>query len=388
MKIVFDANPICADKLTGIGYSQKEICRALMDLYPDETYQMNYFSLTDRKGKHKRMSKYIKGNTDLKEFPLLSAGIYKLIYGFVPLPYRMMFGRGDITHFFNFLIPPGVKGKKVCTIHDLAFIRYPDTVNLRTRRMLHLNIKRTIKRADKIFVVSEFTGKELKELYGVGDSKICVVYNAIDRELYRPITMDEQGKGILKKYGIEDKNYILYLGTIEPRKNLERLITAYARTVEKLKRCEKDIPPLVLAGKLGWYYDKILERIKAEGIEDRVKMPGYVPDEDKPYLYSSALAFAFPSLYEGFGMPVIEAMACGAPVLTSNVSSLPEVAGNCAVLCDPLSEFSIAKGLYRLITEPELREELTEKGLERSRHFTWEESAKKTYEVYRSLLGK
>lgn len=386
MKIVFDGNPVCADKLTGIGTLQHEICREIIKQYPENSYTFNYFSLTDKTGKKQRMSKYISESTKLRAFPLLSAGIYKLLYGFIPIPYRALFGKGEITHFFNFLIPPGVKGKKVCTIHDFAFKRYPETVTLRTRKMLDAQLGKTIKRADLIFVDSEFTEKELKELYGTENKRICVVYAGVDRERFRPVSEGDESRAVLDKYGLGDKNYFLYLGTIEPRKNLERLVIAYARTAEKLERCGKDVPMLALTGKLGWYYDKILERIKTEGIGERVKLLGYVPDDEKPFLYSRAKAFVFPSLYEGFGMPVIEAMACGTPVLTSDAASLPEISGGCALLCDPLSEYSIAKGMYRLATEPGLCVQLSESGEEWSRRFTWEESARKTYEAYKSLF--
>ena len=386
MKIVFDANPICQDRLTGIGILESEICRELIKQHPENSYVFNYFSLTDKNAKKQRMSRYISENTRLRTFPLLSSGIYKLLYGFIPLPYRGLFGKGDITHFFNFLIPPGVKGKKVCTIHDFAFIRYPETVTLRTRKMLQYQLGKTIKRADLIFVNSRFTEKELKELYGAQDKKVRVVYAGVDRALFRRRAYDGESRKILDKYGLEDKNYFLYLGTIEPRKNLERLVIGYARAAEKLERCGKDVPALALTGKLGWYYDKILERIKTEGVEKRIRLLGYVPDSEKPLLYSRSRAFVFPSLYEGFGMPVIEAMACGAPVLTSDAASLPEISGENAILCDPLSEYSIAKGLYRLATEPELCERLSRDGEEWSKRYTWEESAKNTYDAYKSLF--
>lgn len=386
MKIVFDANPVCADKLTGIGIFEREICREIMRQHPENSYIFNYFSLTDKSGKRQRMDKYISDNAKLKTFPLLSAGIYKMLYGFVPIPYRALFGKGDISHFFNFLIPPGVKGKKVCTIHDFAFIRYPETVTVRTKKILSYQLGKTIKRADLIFVDSLFTEKELKELYGAENKNICVVYAGVDRERFRPVPLNNESGSVLGKYGLEDKNYFLYLGTIEPRKNLERLVMAYARTAEKLERCGKEVPLLALTGKLGWYYDKILEAIKTEGIEARVRLLGYVPDEEKSCLYSRAKAFVFPSLYEGFGMPVIEAMACGTPVLTSEAASLPEISGGNALLCDPFSEYSIAKGMYRLATEPELCEKLSKDGEKWSERFTWEESARKTYDAYMSLF--
>lgn len=388
MKIQFDGTPLCSELLTGIGTYEKELCSRITAAHKKDEFEYSFFSFLGEIEKEKIMSKYRAGNVKLKAFPFLTAGIYKLIQGVFPLPYRFMFGkRNDVTHFFNFLVPPGVKGKTIVTVHDFGFIRYPETVTLRTRIMLKLRMKRSVKRSDRIIVISEFTANELTELYGVPREKMTVIYCGVDMEKFSQLP-SEKCAAMLNKIGLEDKKYFLYLGTIEPRKNIYAMVGAYAKTVKKLLSEGKEVYPLVLAGKLGWYYDEILKRIRAEGIEKRIILPGYLSEEDKVRLYSRARAFVFPSIYEGFGIPVIEAMACGTPVLTANASSLPEVAGDAALLCDPKSEMEIADGMYRLATDDALCERLSEAGYQRAKMFSWEKEAEKLYEIYKSLVNE
>ena len=388
MRIQFDGVPICNEKLTGIGTYEKELCTRIVERHPNDEFEYTFFSLNGRKAKKKIMKQYESKNAKITGFPLLSAGLYKLIQGVFPLPYSILFGKkNDVTHFFNFLIPPGAKGKKVVTVHDFGFIRYPETVTRRTRIMLKSRLKRSIKRSDKIIVISEFTAKEFTELYGVPKEKMSVIYCGVDTEKFHKIECEDECAEILKAKGLKDKGYFLYLGTIEPRKNIYALVGAYAKMVKRLESEGKEAYPLVLAGKLGWYYDKILERIKAEGIEDRIILPGYLSEYEKVCLYSRARAFVFPSLYEGFGIPILEAMACGAPVLTANAASLPEVAGDAALLCDPKSEDDIAECMYALATDDSLCEKLEAAGYMRAKLFTWEKEADKLYDIYTSLLS-
>ncbi len=389
MRINFDAEPICAAQPTGIGMVEIELCKRIIKNHPEDEYLFTCFSLRNTAEKREMIKKRSNEKVKVKVFPLLSSGLYKMIGSVLPLPYRLFFGgKSEITHFFNFIIPLGVKGKKICTIHDFAFKRYPETVNLKTRKFLEYRIKKTIKRADKIVVVSKFTADELTELYGVPSEKIAVIYNGVDFNLYNENVSRERIDKVLEKRELSDGNYFFYLGTIEPRKNIYRMVGAYAKCVSRLKSEGKEAPRLVLGGKLGWYYDEILERIKRENIEGSIRLLGYVDENEKPELYSGALAFLFPSLYEGFGLPIAEAMACGAPVLTSNSTSLSEIAGESAVLCDPLSEDDIAEGMYRLATEPRLREELSKAGLRRAKEFDWDTSAEKLYELYKSVINE
>lgn len=389
MKIAFDAEPLCSEQPTGIGMVEIELCRRIVEKHPENKYVCTCFSLRKSGEKKKRIKERIGEDTDVRVFPLLSSGLYKMIGSVLPLPYGAFFGRrSDVTHFFNFIIPFGVKGKKICTVHDLAFKRYPETVTLRTRRYLEYRMKKTIKRADKIVVVSKFTADELTELYGVPREKIAVIYNGVDFNKYNGSVARKKSDAVLGKRELRYGEYLFYLGTIEPRKNISRMIGAYAACVKRLKAEGRTVPPLVLGGKLGWYYDGILERIKSEGMEEHIKLLGYVDEDEKPALYSGALAFVFPSLYEGFGLPIAEAMACGTPVLTSDSTSLAEIAGEGAILCDPLSEDDISDGMYRLITEPDTRERLSKLGREQVKRFDWDASAEQLFELYGEILNE
>ena len=388
MKIRFEATPVASSQLTGIGIHEKELCLAMMEADPENEYEFTYFSAKGRKEKKEIMTQYASDKVKISEFPYMTSGLYRIIQCFFPVPYSWFFrGKPDVTHFFNFLIPPGVKGKAAVTVHDLAFVRYPETVALRTRKLLSLRLKKTLRRADRIFVASEFTGNELSELYGVEKEKMTVVYAGVDRRIFKKRDRSEC-LSVLDKFGVEYRNYFLYLGTIEPRKNLKRLVLAYGETCRKLKSEGREVPAFVVAGRLGWYFDEIKEAIEKESNDGRIIMPGYLTEEEKSVLYSGARAFLFPSLYEGFGIPVLEAMACGVPVLTSNVSSLPEVAGDSALLCDPFSQDEISDGIYRLTVDENLCKELSDKGYERSKLFSWKKSAEIILEEYRKISGK
>jgi glycosyltransferase involved in cell wall biosynthesis len=208
------------------------------------------------------------------------------------------------------------------------------------------------------------------------------VYIGIDFSFYKRATADII-ESIKKKYNING-DYILYLGTLEPRKNLERLIEAYAA----VKESEKAAPLLVIAGGKGWLYESIFETVKRFGIENSVIFTGYVPDADKPALLSGAKVFCFPSLYEGFGMPPLEAMACGTPVLTSNVASLPEVCGDAAYYVNPLLVSEIEQGIKQLCFNEELRNNLIQKGEERVKLFSWDKIAEQLHNLYQELVNE
>jgi glycosyltransferase involved in cell wall biosynthesis len=194
---------------------------------------------------------------------------------------------------------------------------------------------------------------------------------------------------VRQKYDLPER-FILYVGTIEPRKNLTALLEAYAALMERLSVC--DLRPalsdvrLVIVGKKGWLYEGFFRRLHELGLEDRVLFTGYVPDEDLPAIYSAADLFVFPSLYEGFGLPVLEAMACGTPVIASNASSLPEVAGEAGIMIAPHDVRGLAEAMERLLMDKQLRAELRARGLERAKQFTWERAAAMTLEVYQDAL--
>lgn len=382
LNITFDATPLISEKITGIGWCEVGQTQTVARLFPENKYEYSFFT----SGKNERTEKarsFAKDNITLN-YSDFSGYLYRAVSTFLPVPYSFFFGKhSDITHFFNYIVPPFVHGKKVVTVHDMVYKAFPETVRGRTRFMLETGLKKSMKRADIIVTDSEFSKREIIKYFPEYNGKIRVVPCGVDCERFRPCGNPETIEKVKKSLEIEG-DYFLYVGTIEPRKNLVRLIRAY----NVFTRHVKNPPVLVLAGAKGWLYDDIFALVKKLRLEKQVIFTKYVPSEDMTPLICGATAFVFPSLYEGFGMPPLEAMACGVPVLTSGEASLPEVTGDCAVICDAYSVKSIAKGMYRLYKNPDLRKDLSRRGLERAKLFTWENSAEKLYEVYRELADE
>lgn len=380
MNINFDAVPICSDKITGIGWCEVGQTQTLAKLHPEHEYEYSFFTSGDKE-RVKRVKKFAGKSIKLNTSDF-SGYLYRAASTFLPIPYSFFFGRkNDITHFFNYIVPPFVHGKKVVTVHDMVYKAFPETVRGRTRFMLETGLKRSMKRADIIVTDSEFSKSEILKYFPQHEHKIRVVPCGVDLERFHPCDEPERIPEVKRSLEING-DYFLYLGTIEPRKNLERLISAYAAFAKKIG---ENAPKLVLAGGKGWLDNGIYSRVEKLGMTKNIIFTKYVPSEDMNPLMCGALAFVFPSIYEGFGMPPLEAMACGVPVLTSGEASLPEVTGDCAVICDAYSVKSIAQGLYRLYSDEKLRAELSCKGLERAKGFTWERSAEMLLNVYREL---
>jgi len=384
MRIAFDMQPLFDDEKTGVGYYGDELARGLIKANPGSKFVLNYFAFRNAPQKRGKAEKYAAGNTEFCECRFFPARFYRLLSALLPMPYSLFFrNNADLTHFFNYIVPPFVKGKAAVTIHDMVLRRFPETMSFKTRKMLELNLAKTIRRADLVLTDSEFSKKEILHFYNCAEGKIEVIYAGVDRERYAPdVPAGEIERAKLNNH-IKGE-YILYLGTLEPRKNIERLIEAYAA----LKKGRDNIPVLVIAGRKGWLFETIFERVKRLNVEDSVIFTGYVSDADKPALLAGAKFFCFPSLYEGFGMPPLEAMACGTPVLASNAASLPEVCGDAAVLVDPYSAEEIAKGMETLCFDAGLREELRKKGLGQAARFDWADSAGKLYKLYAGVTEK
>ena len=378
MRITFDAVPLCSEKITGIGWCEVGQTNALAKLHPEDRYEYSFFTSGDD-SRTERVRSLAAKNIGINSSSF-SGYLYRAASTFLPVPYSFFFGRkSDVTHFFNYIVPPFVSGKKVVTVHDMVYKAFPDTVRGRTKFMLNMGLKRSMRRADIIVTDSEFSKEEILKYFPRHKRKIRVVPCGVDLERFKPCTDSERISKVKSSLGIEG-DYFLYVGTIEPRKNLRRLIAAYAAFVKKVG---ENSPKLVLAGGKGWLDGEIYASVRKLGLEGKVLFTEYVPAGDMTPLMCGALAFVFPSLYEGFGMPPLEAMACGAPVLTTNAASLPEVVGDCAVICDAYSVKSIAQGLYRLYSDKDLRAQLSRKGIERAKGFTWERSAQMLHDIYR-----
>jgi glycosyltransferase involved in cell wall biosynthesis len=270
----------------------------------------------------------------------------------------------------------------VVTVHDLGYLYYPKAHRFVDRLYLDLSTRYSARVASRVIAVSKATKDDLVRRYGIEPGKITVVYSGCD-EAMRPVEDKATIEKAKARYSVQG-DYVLSVGTLQPRKNLRRLLEAYAMVRKQAEKGET--PCLVIAGKKGWLYNQVFQHVVRLGLESEVIFPGYVPQGDLPALLSGARLFVFPSLYEGFGLPVLEAMACGTPVLCSNVSSLPEVAGNAAFLVDPLDVESMAEAMNRLLQDEGLRAQLVKWGFQRVRRFSWERCAGETLAVLENAL--
>ena len=288
------------------------------------------------------------------------------------------FAKDYVLHSPNFLLMP-YDGKSVTTIHDLSFIRYPQTHPIERIKLLEKHLPISLQRADAIITDSEFIKNEIQELLTVNPDKIHVVPLAVSKK-FQPF---EYGENLvaLKKHKLDGINYLLSVATLEPRKNLNRLLDAYLILPKRIRQEFK----LVIAGARGWLSQDLMAKIKLLVDKGEIISLGYVCDEDLVHIYAGAYGFVLPSLYEGFGLPLLEAMASGVPVLTSNESSLPEVAAGTAILTNAKETESISQGLLQLIEDNIWREKAVIKGLEMAKHFTWERCIEKTINVYRHI---
>ena len=337
MRIAFDGQLFLKGNKTGIAWNAHNLILEL-SRYPENECVIQCFSRGASREQLSQLDEYVEAGCRIERCTWFSQVLYKLLWNFIPIPYSLFFKtNSDVTQFFNFVIPPGVKGKRITIVHDMAYMACPQTVQKKTRNWLRLSMKGTSRRADHIITVSEFSKQEIVNYLQVPPEMITVVPNAVDHKIYHPNYPKYQIKHALEKYHISDE-YFLYLGTIEPRKNISRLIEAYAQLCQE----RKQVPLLVLAGGKGWYYEEIFALVDKYHLKDRVIFTGYVDQKDCPLLMNGAIAFVFPSLYEGFGMPPLEAMACGTPVITSNTTSLPEVVDDCGILVNPESEEEIS----------------------------------------------
>lgn len=294
-------------------------------------------------------------------------------------PLNFLFTRKiDLFHGLDARMYGSRRVKNVVTIHDIPQHSNPYSGTRHPEKKIR-RYEAIMARADRIIAVSEYTKADILKFYSIPDEKIDVVPLGVEAR-FRPREGPEVQAAVLR-YGIP-LPYLLHVGRIERKKNLCRTLEAYARIKKRMSRPVR----FVLAGTPGPGAEEVYQAIERFHLGRDVHLAGYVRQEDLPALYSGATAFLFPSLYEGFGMPILEAMACGAPVLTSSVTSLPEVAGDSALLVDPFDVESIAAGMLRLLEEPELREEYIRKGYERAKAFTWEETARRTLAVYRKAL--
>ncbi len=361
MKIGIDASPIFHQR-GGVGTHTLHLIENLLKLKSDHQFFLYSSRLSD------------------ESFPFLTQKNIQLIYGNkLYLRYRIWKERIDIVHGTNFRLPGYGRKGNIITIHDLALVKYPSFGKKFGGRFSFWRTKKRALRADRIIAVSKSVLEDIVQFIGAPEEKIKVIYNGVD-PFYFPDDNQEVFLKIRQKFGIKKERYLLFTGTIEPRKNVKTVLKAFSRN----KKIRKDFN-LVLAGGKGWKNSDIQQFIIDEGLLEEVVITGYISREELRVLYSCASCFVFPSIYEGFGIPLLEAMACGVPVICSNSSSLPEVVGDAAITIDPHDIDGFSTGMEKIVEDEGLRKNMILRGFERVKHFSWEETAKKTLQVYEEV---
>lgn len=366
MRIAIEANPMAIRK-GGIGYYTQNLVEHLLKRDTENEYVLFYFNLSIKQARNLPV---FEGCSNYSNFLFPKQA---LRFGLQTLK------KPDVVHGTSYrLFAEGRKGS-VVTVHDLGFMKYPHFVRKFGSEKMARRVKSALEDATLIITVSENSKKDILEYFPVQGSRIVVTYEGINEKFFQK--PDETFmKQVKHKYNIV-KNYILFVGTLEPRKNIPALIRAY----DSAKSLHEDFQ-LVLAGGLGWVYDEILDAIEKSSVKENILLTQYVPWEDVHALYYGASLFVFPSFYEGFGLPPLEAMACGIPVITSDVSSLPEVVGDAALLVAPDKEDEIAGVMEKVLSDRALSEQMAQKGLERAKMFSWEKTAGQTLKIYEKVF--
>lgn len=376
MRIGIDATPILKQRV-GVGNYVFNLIKNLSLIDHENQYVMFYCHHSDVKEKILKVENPNFENRFIR-FP---TKIMKLLWATVRLPkVDWMVGGVDLYHSSAFYLNALSRGKSLLTIHDLNFLALRKLTLWSGRWHYAFKIKGYAQKVDAIIADSQSTKNEIIKYLKIPEEKIHVIYLGCS-QAFQPFPESEKKQKMMEKYSIKG-DFILYVGTLEPRKNLKGLIQAYAQS-----RAKDDFL-LVLAGGKGWKYKHIFRLVKQLKLEDRVIFTGYMPDSDLPALYNSASVFVYPSFYEGFGLPPLEAMACGLPVIVSHTTSLPEVVGDAGVYVDPFDVEQISVSIDTVLSDTKLYQTLRQKGLKRAKLFSWEKTARETMKVYQWLVSE
>jgi glycosyltransferase involved in cell wall biosynthesis len=379
MRIGIDATPLLKER-SGIGQYVHGLIQGLQTVDVRNSYRLFYPSWTEFGGS----SPFSVHSFPTQRLPW-PKWYLSLATGFCRWPFpklSRLTNSEDLFHWTSNFLPPKGCRRQIMTLYDLTSLLFPKH-HPWGRRVAHsMMIARSAAVADGIIVISHHTKQDVMRYLGVPESKLYVVHPAAS-SLFASKSVAQRSMA-LSKYGLPDKSYILFIGNIEPRKNLVRLLVAYSEARKQLTRRHR----LVLVGGQGWQNAEIFRKAEELDLGSDLIFLGYVPDEDLPALMSGAVVFVYPSLYEGFGLPPLEAMACGTPVITSNVASLPEVVGDAAILIDPYDTAALASSLTRVLESRELRQELHERGIKRAELFSWENTARQTVKVYEDVYAR
>jgi glycosyltransferase involved in cell wall biosynthesis len=368
-----------ARQRAGIGRYTRELVKALLTL--DSPHRYTLFAATgglpreDWLAKINRLTTISRSPLTVRNLPLSDDWLARLWHRLrLPLPVELITGPLELFYSPDFVLPPTRRATRtLLTVHDLSFLHYPEAFVPTLRRYLERVVPRSVARADHVLADSEATRADLIAHLGTAPEKVDVLYSGVDPR-FGPESKAGERERLEKRYGVGDQPYILSVGTVQPRKNYTRLIRAFASL-----RAEAQ---LLIAGGKGWLYEEIVAEAEEH---EAVHLLGFVEDEDLPALYRNAALFAFPSLYEGFGLPVLEALACGTPVVCSDASSLPEVAGNAALLVDPLDIDVLTEAMARVLGDADLRQAMIARGLQQAARFTWERAARQLLDMLETL---
>ena len=362
----------------GIGRYTRELVRALVALDTENDY--HFFSAKQPPALPVPDPIPTAANVQHQPAPLNERWLYRLWYRLrLPLPVQWVTGQLDLFHSPDFVLPP-VSGNipTLLTVHDLSFIHYPETFPARLVAYLNQVVPWSVNRATHILADSQSTKDDLIDFWQVRPDKVTVLYSGVD-DMFQPVTDEARLTAVSRKYNLGRAPYLLSVGTIQPRKNYQMLIRAFQPVAARYPH------NLVIAGGKGWLYDEMLAEVERQGLNGRVHFIGFVEDADLPALYSGAALFALPSLYEGFGLPLLEAMACGVPALSAHVSSLPEVVGDAAVQLPPTRETAWTQAIADLLAAPAQRAQMIAAGFRQARQFSWRQSAQQLRQIYRQL---
>lgn len=385
MKIGIDCrtmlNPESGER-AGVGHYTKELVDHLIPLLKKEDKLVLFFDhrMPESVVAHYAKQKHVR----VKRFPWSKYKKYLPFgYAHVVVAQSVAAEKLDIFHAPAYVIPYQYRGKSVVTIHDLAIYAHPEWFPSKQRFSTDVLVPSSVKKSSRVIAVSHATAKSVLKQFAIPADRVAVVYEGVNT-LPKVFAATAQRVREEKSIG---KKYLLSLGTIEPRKNIDQLIKAFDQAMKQLGGAGEDIQ-LVLAGGKGWKHEKIFRTIANAEHSTQIRYVGYVSEEEKVALLKGALAFVFPSLWEGFGLPVLEAESLGVPVITSEVSSLPEVGGKAALYCDPKSISSMSKAMTTIVRSPAKRKTMIEAGKKHVKQFSWERCARETYQVYRDMYDQ
>ena len=375
MKILVNATSLVTLP-TGIGRYTLSMYREMMKRFPEEDYTFfyDYYYSKELKIQASPLVSKLRGKM-VHRRGVIARGARKAKATWTK--FSSLFRHFDVYHEPNFVPMDFPASKIVTTVHDLSFMLYPQWHPKERVEFMEKNFASRVELSDVILTVSEYGKREVEKYVGVPGDKIKVVYNAVD-ERFRPLSKASVTTYLRAKRYPED--YVLFVGAVEPRKNLETLIGAFGDIERSFGNLH-----LIIVGPKGWLYESVFKKVEELGLTNKVHFTGFVADEELIYLYNGAQVFVYPSFYEGFGIPVLEAMACKIPVIVSNTSSLPELVGDAGMLVDPHSQEGFAEAMRKVLGDKDEAERLSEKGYLRSANFSWEKSAKALMDIFKGL---